>query len=60
LIASVFSTVIALSVNPWLSYNLSAKPLPNPPLQGEGIASRNKKKKINIRKYYLSLMEKFL
>lgn len=60
LIASVFSTLIALTVNPWMSYYLAKdgepekSPHPNPLPKVEGI------KKINIRKYYLTFMEKFI
>ncbi|MFK7780229.1 MAG: efflux RND transporter permease subunit [Candidatus Gracilibacteria bacterium] len=55
LIASVFSTIIALTVNPWLSYYLTKDSEPN------GQEDKPKKvKRISIRKYYLIFMEKFL
>jgi multidrug efflux pump subunit AcrB len=66
LIASVFSTFIALSVNPWMSYYLAKdyepekKPLSWILSPSQEKEAANKRKKINIRKYYLTFMEKFL
>jgi len=55
LIASVISTIIALTVNPWMSYYLQKD------RDFEKEKNTPKKiKKVSIRKYYLSFMKKFL
>ncbi len=51
LMASVISTMVALTVNPWISFYLQ---------KWDKAKEKEKKKKFSIRKYYLWILEIFL
>jgi multidrug efflux pump subunit AcrB len=58
--ASVLSTIVALTINPWISFNFAKDKVEKKSEKKENILKKITKKRPRLRKIYINFLEKFL